>query len=80
MLFYEQTLMNESMTCSKLGTPKRSVRCQISGRVFLTQSGGAGKACSFEVYRGQQSSVISVSAWTVLFPDIRVQTGSLTQG
>lgn len=39
--FYQQTLMNESMTYSKLVTPKKFLYCQISGRAeFPTQSGG----------------------------------------
>lgn len=50
---------------------------KMSGWIeFLTQSGGVGKAHSFEVYCGQKSSVISVSACLVLFPDIRVRARS----
>lgn len=44
------------------------------------RSGGVRETHSFEVYWGQQRSVITVSACTVLFPDIRGQTGSLTLG
>lgn len=87
MCFYKQTLMNESMTHPKLVPSKKIIKkkkvcaLSVSGSVqFLTQSGGVRKAHSFEVYWGHRCSVISVFACTVLFPDIRVQTGSLTQG
>ena len=64
--------MNEAMTYSKLLKKSDQWEAEV-----LTQPGGVGKAHSFEVYWGQQSSVISVSARPVLFPDITVQTGSL---
>lgn len=67
------------MTHSQVVTPEKSPYCQLSGRIKFPQV-DQEKGHRFEVPWGQQSSVIRVSACTVLFSDIRVQTGSLTFG
>lgn len=75
MLFFFQENTN-GLGHDIFQTPKKSDLWEVE---VLIQPGGVGKAHSFEVYWGQQSSVISVSARPVLFPDITVQTGSLPQ-
>lgn len=66
----------QGLTCVQMQRNEFTFHTPKKPREVLTQA-RVGKSHSFKVWWGQYSAVISASACTVLFPDIRISTGKL---